>query len=51
MCPFTISVYVVSDDPDHVRLSYRVPAGKAGSEDVSREVEQLLDSIINDATW
>lgn len=51
LCPFTISVYVVRDDPAHVRLSYRVPVGKPGTEDAAREVEQLIESILNDATW
>jgi hypothetical protein len=51
LCPFTISVYVVKDDPEHVRLSYRVPIGKPGTGKAAVEVEQLIESILNDATW
>ena len=51
LCPFTISVYVVSKEPDRVRLSYRIPAGKPGSEAIVGEIVELLQSIIEDATW
>lgn len=51
LCPFTISVYVVNDEPDYVRLSYRVPAGKSGSEEIVNEVVDLIQSIVDEATW
>ena len=51
LCPFTISVYVVRDEPDHVRLSYRIPGGKPGSEEIVNEVVDLVKSIVDDATW
>jgi uncharacterized protein (DUF302 family) len=51
LCPFIISVYVVSDEPDIVRISYRIPSGKPGSEAVIGEIVELIDSIIEDATW
>jgi uncharacterized protein (DUF302 family) len=51
LCPFTISVYVVKDEPDYVRLSYRIPTGKPGSEEVVKEVVDLVQSIVDDATW
>jgi len=51
LCPFTISVYVVSDEPGFVRLSYRVPTGKPGTEDIVEEIVELIQSIIEEATW
>jgi hypothetical protein len=51
LCPFTISVYVVSDEPDFVRLSYRIPTGKPGAEEIIKEIVDLIQSIIDDATW
>jgi len=51
LCPFTISVYTLSKEPGYVRISYRVPVGKAGSEGVVKEVVELISSIIEDATW
>jgi uncharacterized protein (DUF302 family) len=51
LCPFTISVYVVSDEPDFVRMSYRIPTGKPGTEAIIKEIVDLIQSIIDDATW
>ena len=51
LCPFTISVYVLREDPAHVRISYRVPQGIKGSEEAISEVVTLLQSIVEDATW
>jgi uncharacterized protein (DUF302 family) len=51
LCPFTISVYVVNDEPGFVRLSYRIPSGKPGTEAIADEVVDLIKSIIDDATW
>ena len=51
LCPFTISVYVVNDEPGLVRLSYRIPSGKPGTEAIVEEVVELIQSIIDDATW
>ena len=51
LCPFTISVYVVKDEPNMVRLSYRIPTGKPGSQEVVKEVVDLVQSIVDDATW
>lgn len=49
ICPFTIAVFVTAEDPQRVRLAYRRPmlAGDAG--EVSREIEALLDGIVQDA--
>ena len=51
MCPFTISVYVVTKEPDLVRITYRVPTGKPGSEEISEEIRTLIEDIIEEATW
>jgi len=51
LCPFTISVYTLSSDPKFVRLSYRKPSGRPGSEAIVEEVIELISSIIEDATW
>jgi uncharacterized protein (DUF302 family) len=51
LCPFTISVYTLSSDPKFVRLSYRKPSGRPGSEAIVEEVISLINSIIEDATW
>lgn len=52
LCPFTISVYVVSNEPGFVRLSYRIPSGgKPGTDEIAKEIVELLQSIVEDATW
>jgi uncharacterized protein (DUF302 family) len=51
LCPFTISVYTVTSEPDYVRLSYRKPVGRPGSETIVEEVVELISSIIEDASW
>jgi uncharacterized protein (DUF302 family) len=51
LCPFTISVYVVRDEPGFVRISYRIPTGKPGSEAIVEEIVELIQSIIEEATW
>ena len=51
LCPFTISVYTLVSEPGFVRLSYRIPTGRPGSEKVVDEVVELIRSIIADATW
>lgn len=51
LCPFTIGVYTVKDEPGMVRLSYRIPGGRPGTEEIIEEVVALIESIIEDATW
>jgi hypothetical protein len=51
LCPFTISVYTVRDEPGTVRLSYRTPTGRPGTEEIIEEVVALIESSIVDATW
>ncbi len=50
LCPFTISVYTVRDEPGMVRLGYRIPTGRTGTEEIIEEVVALIESIIEDAT-
>jgi len=51
LCPFTISVYSLNKEPGMVRLSYRIPSGKPGTDEVIKEIISLIESIIDDATW
>jgi uncharacterized protein (DUF302 family) len=51
LCPFTISVYVLASEPGSVRISYRIPRGRPGTEPVIEEIIELIESIIEDATW
>lgn len=51
LCPFTISVYVLAAEPGVVRVSYRVPTGRPGTEEVVKEIVELIESIIEEATW
>ncbi len=50
LCPFTISVYVLTSDPKNVHLTYRVPVGGKGSEQVVGKIVKLIESIIKEAT-
>ena len=50
LCPFTISVYVLTDDPENVHLTYRIPTANKGSEKVVGKVVQLIKDIIAEAT-
>lgn len=51
LCPFTISVYTIKDEPGMVRLTYRIPTGRPGTEEIVKEIVALIESIIEDATW
>lgn len=52
LCPFTISIYVLTRDPDHVYLSYRRPYTMPDDESQAaiQEMVQLVESIITEAT-
>jgi uncharacterized protein (DUF302 family) len=52
LCPFMISVYVLTDDPGHVYLSWRRPfiLPDDNSKAAVQEVEQLIESVISEAT-
>ncbi len=51
LCPFTISVYSLTNEPGIVRISYRIPVGLPGSEAIIKEIITLISSIIEDASW
>jgi uncharacterized protein (DUF302 family) len=51
LCPFAISVYVVDSEPEQIRISYRIPVARPGSEMAVKEVVTLIESIIEDASW
>ena len=51
LCPFTISVYELTKDPGNIRITYRIPTGRPGSEEIVKEVTALIESIIEDAAW
>ena len=52
LCPFTISVYVLSTDPDHVYLSYRRPFTMLDeqSQAAVQEMVALIESVITEVT-
>jgi uncharacterized protein (DUF302 family) len=52
LCPFTISIYVLSDDPEHVYLSWRRPfsLGDTESQAAVQEMVALIEAIIREAS-
>lgn len=52
LCPFTISIYVPSDDADHVYLSWRRPfsLGDKESQAAVQEMVELMEAIVREAT-
>lgn len=50
-CPYTISIYVIPEKPDEVRVGYRKPqiVGSEASQKALMEVDALLSGIIKDA--
>lgn len=50
LCPFTISVYQLSKDENTVHVTYRTPAAGQESAAVIDKVDQLIKSIIQEAT-
>ena len=51
LCPFTISVYSLVDEPGKVRISYRIPHGRPGTDPEIKLVVDLIQSILDDVTW
>jgi len=49
LCPFTISVYQLSEDDKTVHVTYRTPAAGKESAAVIDKVNQLIKSIIQEA--
>ena len=50
LCPFTISVYIKTEQPEQLYVAYRrqLLAGDAGGK-VTAEIDKLLDGIVHDA--
>lgn len=50
-CPYVISVYVVPEKPNEVRVAYRKPqiVGSPASQKVLKTVDELLSGIVRDA--
>ncbi len=46
LCPFTISIYLLSEDPDIVYVAYKPPIADKESAEVLKEVEALLQGIV-----
>ena len=51
MCPFAIGVYTLPAEPGSVRVTYKIPRGKPGTEKLEEEIAAFLASIIEDARW
>jgi len=51
LCPFALSVYTLTKEPGVVYISYRVPAAAPGSEEEVSEIQELIQGIIEDASW
>ena len=52
LCPFAISIYVLSDDPEHVYLSWRRPFALSDTESQAavQEMVELIETIIREAS-
>jgi len=50
-CPYTISVYVVPEKPNEVRVAYRKPqiVGSPASQKALKAVDELLSGIVKEA--
>lgn len=50
-CPYAISVYVVPEKPNEVRIAYRKPqlVGSPASQEALKAVDELLSGIIKEA--
>jgi uncharacterized protein (DUF302 family) len=50
-CPYVISVYVLPDKPDEVRIAYRKPQliGSPASQKALKAVDELLSGIVREA--
>ena len=49
VCPFTIAVYVKTDDPDNVFVSFRRPEPVGGDSSIALDIFSLLDGIAREA--
>ena len=51
LCPFTISVYTLIEEPGIVRVSYRLPRGRPGTEPEIKLVLDLIKGILDEVSW
>lgn len=51
LCPFGISIYELVAEPQTIYLSYRRPLADSDSAEAAQEVEDLIQGIIQDASW
>ena len=51
LCPFSIGIYSLLSEKNIVHISYQVPNGKPGTEEVVEEIKALISEIIEDASW
>lgn len=49
ICPFTIAVYILHEEPKRVYVAYRVPSLAGDSEKMVEEVIGFLDGIVRDS--
>lgn len=49
ICPFTVAIYILRDEPERVYVAYRVPSLAGDSEKMVEEVTDFLDSIVRDS--
>ena len=50
ICPFTVAIYSYKDKPNTIYLSYRKPQLAGDAEEVSKDINDLLSSIVEEAT-
>ncbi len=49
LCPFAVSIYVLSASPKMVNVTYRHPVGNEASQEAIAEVEALVRGIVEEA--
>jgi uncharacterized protein (DUF302 family) len=50
ICPFTVAVYILSDEPEQVYVSFRKPQLEGADEKTTKVVYDLLNGIAVEAT-
>ena len=49
LCPFTIAVYIRTDEPEKLYVSYRRPHLAGDAADVTSAIYEMLDGIVRDS--
>ena len=49
ICPFTIAVYLTKAQPGQVHVAYRLPLLAGDADQLSEEIMQMLDGIVEDS--